>query len=196
MGQRFVVENLNEEQLDFVLRCFTDGDNDREVCTKFENAFPDSKLAKSSLHRWRKAAGEEMIERYRIARFQAKALLEQLPEGTDADKYQVVIANIEDRLLTATREVIKQNPTKLLLARQREENFRLKREQLELKREELAFEREKLRGAAIDRVKLGTELMGDLFDYLEADADGLIFIRKHAKAFNEFLKEKYAATEN
>lgn len=192
MGRRHTVEELDEQQLDFVLRCFADGCNPREVSAKFETEFPKLKLAKSSLYRWKEAAGEELIDRYRMARFQAKALLEQLSEDEDADKYQIVIKNIEDRLLTATREVITQNPSKLLLVRQREENFRLKREQIELNREEIALEREKLRGAAIDRGKLGTELMGDLFDYLDGDADGLVFIRKHAKGFNEFLKERYA----
>lgn len=197
MSRRHVVEDLNEEQLDFVLRCFTDGDNDREVCAKFEIAFKKQKitLAKSSLHRWRKAAGDELIERYRVARFQAKALVEQIGEE-DKDKYQIVIQNIEERLLTATREVIKQNPAKLLLARQREENFRLKREQLELKREEIALEREKLRGVALDRVKLGSEFMQDFLEYINGDAEGIGFLTKHIKKFGDFLKKKYAATES
>lgn len=140
MARRHTVADLNEEQLDFVLRCFADNDNDREVSLKFEEKFK-AKLAKSSLHRWRKASGDELIERYRLARFQAKALREQL--GENKNDYEIVMQNIEERLLTATREVIKQNPMKLLFARQEEERLRLKREKLELEKQQHEFEREK-----------------------------------------------------
>lgn len=190
MARRHVVEELNEEQLDFVLRRFADNDNDREVSLKFEARFEGLKLAKSSLHRWRKASGDELIERYRMARFQAKALREQIGED-EKDDYQIVMQNIEERLLTATREVIKQDPMKLLNARQEEERLKLKREKLELDKQQLAFEREKHKNA-IDRVKLGSETMQDFFEYLGSDAEGIAFLTRHLMPFGEHLKKKYA----
>ena len=191
MGRRHVVSELSEEQLDFVIRRIVDGDTDREVCAQFENEFKEASLAKSSLNRWRAAAGKELIERYQLARFQAKALIEQLG-GEDSDKYQAVMANIEDRLLTAMREVIKQDPIKLLHVRQEEEKLRFKREELELKKQQLDLDRERLRGAAIDRIKLGAEFLQDLFEYSGNNADGLEFLQRHLQPFNTFLKEKYA----
>lgn len=193
MARRHVVENLNEEQLDFVLRCLTDGDNDREVCVKFENRFKEENLtlAKSSLHRWRKASGDEMIERYRIARFQAKALREQIGED-EKDDYQIIIKNIEERLLTATREVIKQNPMKLLNARQEEERLKLKREKLELDKAQLEFDRERHKNA-IDRVRVGGETIADFIEYADGDADVITVLTRHLQGFKEFLKTKYAA---
>lgn len=193
MARRHVVENLSEEQLDFVLRCLTDGDNDREVCVKFEQRFKAENitLAKSSLHRWRKASGDEMVDRYRIARFQAKALREQIGED-EKDDYQVVMKNIEERLLMATREVIKQNPMKLLNARQEEERLKLKREKLELDKAQLEFDREKHKNA-IDRVKLGGETLQDFIEYANGDAEIITVLTRHLQGFNEFLKAKYAA---
>lgn len=194
MGQRSTIEKLPEEEFDFVINCLLDNLNDREVSLLFEKRFK-KKLPKSNINRWRENAGRELIDRYRLARFQAKQLRQDL-SLEEGDDYQNVIKNIEERLLTATREVIHQNPAKLLLARQREENFRLKREQLELKREEIALEREKLRGVALDRVKLGGEFMQDFLEYLNGDAEGISFLTKHIKKFGEFLKQKYATTES
>lgn len=191
MGRRHIVSELSEEQLDFVIRRIVDGDTDREVCAQFENVFKDSSLAKSSLHRWRTAAGKELVERYQLARFQAKALVEQF-SIEDADKYQTVIGNIEDRLLTATREVVKQNPVKLLQVRQMEEKMRVKREELELKRQQIELEREKLRGVALDRVKLGAETLTDFLEFVGGDSVGLQFLSKNLQPFGEFLKAKYA----
>jgi hypothetical protein len=193
MGRRHVVEDLNEEQLDFVLRCITDGDNDREVCVKFEQKFKEENLtlAKSSLHRWRKASGDELIERYRLARFQAKALREQIGED-EKDDYQVVMKNIEERLLMATRDVIKQDPMRLLNARQEEERLRLKREKLELDKAQLEFDREKHKNA-IDRVKVGAETMQDFIEYANGDVEVISLLTRHLKPFGEFLKTKYAA---
>ncbi|MET0626592.1 MAG: hypothetical protein ABW250_26895, partial [Pyrinomonadaceae bacterium] len=147
---------------------------------------------KSSLNRWRKSAGDELADRYHLARYQAKQLLSDLKEEGQ-DKYQLVLRNIEDRLLTATREVIAKDPVKLLKIRQEEERRRLREQELELRREQLALEREKLRGSNIDRAALGVEFSADLLEYLGSDAEGLTFFKRHAKKFNEFLKEKYAA---
>src|ERR1700754_984829 len=104
MGRRHVVRDLNDEQFSFVIEAIIEGLTDREISAAFEKTF-EQPLAKSSLGRWRKKSGEELAERYRLARFQSKQLLTDLKQE-DADKYQVVIDNIEDRLLTATRQVI------------------------------------------------------------------------------------------
>src|SRR5256885_136701 len=104
MGRRSVVRDLDEGEFDFVINAIIAGDTDREISLAFETQF-GKRLAKSSLNRWRKSAGDELADRYRLARYQAGQLLIDLQEE-DQDKYQVVIGNIEDRLLTATREVI------------------------------------------------------------------------------------------
>jgi hypothetical protein len=191
MGRRSVVKDLNEAEFDFVINAIIAGGTDREISLAFESEF-GKRLAKSSLNRWRKSAGDELADRYRLARFQARQLTENLQEE-DQDKYQIVIRSIEDRLLTATREVIAKDPIKLLKVRQEEGRHRLKEKELELRREQIALEREKMRGAAVDRAALGVEFTSDLLEYLGADPEGLTFFRRHAKKFNEFIKEKYAA---
>jgi hypothetical protein len=191
MGRRHVVEQLNDEQFIFVIQSITNGLTDREIAVAFEKKFKGVSLAKSSLHRWRTSAGNELAEKYRFARFQAKQLLQDL-ESEDADKYQVIIQNIEDRLLAATREVAMQNPVRLLRARQEEERLRFKREELELKKAQLELEKEKLRGAALDRVKLGAEFLQDFLEYVGSNEDGIRFLSKNLQPFGEFLKAKYA----
>ena len=192
MPPRHAVEKLPDEQFQFVINAIINGDTDREVSVSFEQEFK-TQLAKSSLARWRKVTGDELAERYRLTRFQAKQLLEDLQLGEDADKYKVVIDNIEDRLLTATKEVIQQDPFKLLLIQQEEKRRGLKREELQLKRDHLDLEREKLRGAALDRVKLGDEYSADLLEYIGNDPEGLRWFQRHLKKFSEFLQTKYAA---
>jgi len=191
MGRRHVVRDLSEEEFDFVINRIIDGDNDREISLAFSNQFEEKKLAKSSLNRWRESAGNELADRYRLARYQARQLLTDLKEE-DRDKYQIVLSNIEDHLLTATREVIAKDPVKLLKIRQEEEKMRLKGRALELRKEQLALEREKLHGTQIDRVKLGDEFMGDLLEFIGGDAEGLQWFQRNAKRFSEFVKTKYA----
>lgn len=194
MARRHVVEELNEDQLDFVLRCFADGDNDREVCVKFEAAFKKEKLtlAKSSLHRWRKAAGDELIDRYRLARFQAKALVEQIGEE-DKNKYQIAIENIEEQLLTATRRAIKENPSKMLLVRQREENFKLRREKLELERTKLAWDKEKFersQSLSADRFKIASDTWTFILSYfLQNDPASADLLTNHSETLLNGLGE-------
>lgn len=158
MGQRSSVEKLPDEEFDFVINCFLNNLNDREVSLQFENTY-GKKLPKSNIASWRAKAGNELIDRYRMARFQAKQLRENL-ELEEGEDYQNVIKNIEEHLLTATRRVIHENPAKLLLARQREEQFRLKREQIELKKKELDWEREKFertQNLQSDKFKIASE---------------------------------------
>jgi len=191
MGRKSTVASLSDEQIEFVIYQILDGETDRAISAAFEKAF-ELPLPKSSLHNWRRAAGNELADRYRIARAQAKILREdlKLDEGED---YRNVIKNIEERLLTATREVIHADPMKLLVARQDEERIRLKREQLELKREEHAFNRQRFLGTLTDPAKQAVEFMTEFFDYLKDDPDGVRFVQRHAKPFNEFITAKYAA---
>ena len=158
MGRRHVVKDLDNAQFEFVISAIINGDTDREISVNFEEQF-DRRLAKSSLNRWRTAAGNELAERYRLARYQARQLLTDLKEE-DEQKYQIVIGNIEDRLLTATREVISADPVKLLKIRQEEEKLRLKGRALELKGKQLELEREKAERAANlqkDRFKIAAD---------------------------------------
>jgi hypothetical protein len=190
MGRRHVVRDLDEAQFDFVVNAIIAGDTDREISLSFEQTFGQP-LAKSSLNRWRKSAGDELADRYRLARFQAKQLLTDLKEE-DEDKFQVVIRSIEDRLLTATREVISKDPVKLLKIRQEEERRRLREKELALKREQIDLEREKLRGAAVNKIELTEEFLSDLLEYIGTDPEGLRWYTLHTKKFAEFLRSKYA----
>ncbi len=190
MGRRNKVEKLPETEFDFVIRAVTNGRTDREISAEFEAAF-GSKLDKNSINRWRNTVGEELADRYKLARFQAKQLREDLALE-DADDYQNVIKNIEERLLTATREVVRQDPVKLLLVRQQEEKMRLKRDEIELKKRQLEFDREKHKNQ-IDRVKVGSETMTDFLEYVGTDAEAIGFLTRHLQPFGEHLKAKYAA---
>lgn len=190
MGRRNKVEQLAETEFDFVIRAVTDGRTDREISALYEAEFGKS-LDKNSINRWRNDVGSELADRFRLARFQAKQLRENLALE-DADDYQNVIKNIEERLLTATREVVRQDPVKLLLVRQQEEKMRLKRDEIELKRKQLEFDREKHTNA-FDRVKVGAETMTDFLEYVGSDTESVGFLTRHLQPFGEYLKSKYAA---
>lgn len=190
MGRKSTVASLSDEQIEFVIYKILDGETDRAISAAFEAAF-DVPLPKSSLHNWRKTAGNELADRYRIARAQAKILREDL-QLTEAEDYQNVIKNIEERLLTATREVIHADPVKLLVARQDEERMRIKRETLELKREQLALERQRLLGTLVDPAKQAVEFLTEFFDYGKDDPEVVAILKKHSKPFNEFVTAKYA----
>ena len=141
MPRPFAVAQLPAAEFEFVIQRILDGDTDREVSAAYKDKFK-KRLSKSALNRWREAAGNELADRYRLARYQAKQLLEDVGEE-GAGSFQAVMRNIEDRLLTATREVISSDPVKMLRIRQEEEKRRLKERELELKREQLAFQRDK-----------------------------------------------------
>lgn len=190
MGRRNKVEQLEETEFDFVIRAVTNGKTDREISADFEKTFAQ-KLDKNSINRWRNTVGEELADRYRLARFQAKQLREDLLLS-DEDDYQTIIKNIEEKLLTATREVVASDPIKLLSVRQDEEKMRLKRAEIELKQKQLEFDREKHKNA-IDRVKVGAETMTDFLEYVGADTEAIGFLTRHLQPFGEHLKAKYAA---
>ncbi len=193
MGRKFAVEKLEDEQYDFVVRQLLDGKTDREVLLEVKKKF-EIELARSSFARWREKAGTELAESYRLKRFQAKELAENLKRDgieVDEDTYKQIISNIEDHLLTSERELIQQNPIKLLSARQEDERIKLQQAKLELQKEQLAFEREKHQNA-VDRVQIGAETMRDFLEYLGEDAKGIQFLTQHLKGFGEHLKAKYA----
>lgn len=190
MGRRNKVEKLPETEFDFVIRAVTNGRTDREISADFEAAF-GKELDKNSINRWRNTVGNELADRYRLARFQAKQLREDLALD-DTEDYQNVIKNIEERLLTATREVVRQDPVKLLMVRQQEEKMRLKRDEIELKQKQLEFDREKHKNQ-IDRVKVGAETMTDFLEFVGSEPEAIGFLTRHLQPFGEYLKTKYAA---
>lgn len=193
MGRKSTVEKLLDDQFDFIIRLILDGGTDREISAAFEAKY-DQALPKSSLNTWRKTAGNELAERYRLRRFQVRTFVETLKtEGVDIadDKYARTIENIEDRLLTNERDLISADPVKLLGLRQEDAKIKLKRETLELNREKLVLERQKVLGMATDPIKQGTEFMTELFDYLKDDPEGVGFMKKHTRPFVEFLEQKY-----
>jgi hypothetical protein len=194
MPRRSTVNALPDDQFEFVIREILNGATDRELSAAFQAQFK-KRLPKSSLGRWREATGNELAERYRLARFQARKLLEDM-KLEDADKHQVLMQTIEDRLLTATREVIATDPLKLLRISQAEQKRKLQEQRLALEREKVELERERLRGVKVDRVALFTEFAADLLAYIGTDAEGLRWINKHLKKFGEFIQQKHGASES
>lgn len=192
MPRRHAVAELPAEQFEFVLQSILDNKTDREISVAFKTEYKKN-LSKSALNRWREAAGAELADRYRLARFQARQLLVDLKDE-DTGAYQVVIKNIEDRLLTATREIIASDPIKMLRIRQEEEKRRLKERELDVRKEALELERERLRGAQIDRVALAGDYTEDLLEFIGEDPEGLRWFTKNAKSFSEFVNTKYGAS--
>lgn len=153
------VAQLPAEEFEFVIRCILNNLTDREISAAYHNEFK-KRLAKSSLSRWRSAAGDELADRYRLARVQAQQLLEQLKEQPDADKYQLLMRGIEERLLTVTREAIALDPIKMLRLRQEEEKRRLKSRHLDILEQKLQFDKERAEREANlhgDRFKIAAE---------------------------------------
>ena len=135
MSARFAIERLPSDQYQFVIDAVIAGRTDREICDAFEKQF-GAPLAKSCLGRWREAAGQDLAQQYRLTRFQATQLLECL-EQTGADKFELVMATVEDRLLTAMRQIAAADPLKLLALRQKEGGRRLRQRMVELKEKKL-----------------------------------------------------------
>jgi hypothetical protein len=113
------------------------GDTARAICDAFEKKFR-APLAKSSLNRWRNEQGNELAQEYRRVRYQVTQLLQEL-QPTGIDKLAVIIAAVEDRLLTAMRDITAQDPLKLVTIRQRERDRQLKEQAVEIKEQELEF---------------------------------------------------------
>lgn len=195
MGRKSTVDKLPEDEFEFVIRLILAGGTDREISTAFQNGF-GKPLPKSSLNTWRKKAGNELAERYRLKRFQVRSFVEELKaNGFDVsdDRYALTIQNLEDHLLTNERDLVSANPVKLLGLRQEDERLKIQREKLELQREQLTLERQKLLGTLVDPAKQAVEFLTEFFEYLKDDPEGVQFVQKHAKAFNEFVTAKYAS---
>jgi|ERR1041385_602933 hypothetical protein len=160
MPARHKIDQLPDDQLKFVLDHIIDGETDREICFAFEDQFK-TKLAKSSLGRWRKAAGDELADRYRMTRYQAKQLIEDMKLDPDSDKHAVVMQSIEDQLLTATRKVVSQDPFKLIIIQQEEKRRKLQSQKLALEERKQAFAEEQARKSEQlqhDRLKIGVDV--------------------------------------
>lgn len=159
MPRSHTVARFPPAEFEFVIQCILGNLTDREISDAYREKFK-KRLAKSSLARWRAAAGDELADRYRLARVQAQQLIENLKEQPDADKYQVLMRGIEERLLTVTREAIALDPIKMLRLRQEEEKRRLKERQLDLNERKLELEREKVEREANlhgDRFKIAAD---------------------------------------
>jgi hypothetical protein len=190
MGRRHVVRDLNDEQFIYVIDAIIDGQTDRELSAGFEKMFGQP-LAKSSLNRWRETSGNELAERYRLARYQARQLLDNL-KREDADKFQIVIENIEDRLLTATRQVIAADPVKLLRIRLDEEKRRLKAREIDLKERQLELELQKVKSEQVDVAGLPAQIIEHLLEFIGTESAGLKWFSANAKSLEKFLTERYA----
>jgi len=182
MPARHKIDQLPDEQLKFVLDHIIDGETDREIVLAFEDAFK-IKLAKSSLARWRKAAGDELADRYRMTRYQAKQLIEDLKLDPESDKFAVVMQSIEDRLLTATREVVSQDPFKLIIIQQEEKRRKLHAQKLALDERKQTFAEEQAKKAEQlqhDRLAVALDAWKYILSYLlKEDPAGADVLTKH-----------------
>ena len=185
MPPRHKIEQLPEDELQFVLDAIIDGQTDREISFAFEDKFK-TRISKSSLARWRNAAGDELADRYRMTRYQAKQLIEDLNLDPESDKYAVVMAQIEDRLLTATRKVVSQDPFKLIVIQQEEKRRALRERELHLKERAQQFQEEqakKQEQLQHDRLQIGVDSWQFILSYLlreePAAAD---LLTKHSEA--------------
>lgn len=182
MPRKSTVEKLPDAEFDFVIKAILNGKTDREISAEFEAAF-GSKLPKSSLNNWRNKAGNELADRYRMRRFLISSAVENLKADgieVDDDKYKHIIQNLEDHLLTAERDLLAENPMKLLSARQEDERLKIKREQLQLNRDKLNFEKEKVEKEAavrVDRLQIAADVWQYVLVWLSGKdprlADGL-----------------------
>lgn len=191
MPPKFTVETLPDEQFEFVINAIINGDTNREISASFKAAFK-ADLAKSSLARWREVTGDELAERYKLARFQAKQLLQDLDQ-TDADKFSVVMSNIEDRLLVATKEVISQDPIKLLGIQQEEKRRELRERELKLKERAQAFNEEQARKSESlqqDRLAIGADVWQFILGYLlSKEPQAADLLTKHNEEIINGLEE-------
>lgn len=181
MGRKSTVDDLSPEEFDFVIRQLTDaGATDRELEAAFAREFDGKALTRSAIQRWRVKAGEELKDRFRLARFQAAEMVERLKsEGTvaeGADDYDVMVDDMTSRLLIATRDVVIKDPVRVLKIRQDEKGLRLKQRELELKEKDLQLRREKQEADAalrVDRLKVVAEFWQHLLGFFLKKAPGL-----------------------
>jgi cellobiose-specific phosphotransferase system component IIA len=199
MTTRFAIDRLPSEQYQFVIDAVNAGCTDREICDAFEKQFDDP-LAKSSLGRWRDAAGKELAQQFRLARFQATQLLESLQQ-TDAQKFDLVMASVDDHLMTALRQITSQDPLKLLAVYQKEGGRRLTKRIVELNEKDLALAAEHDRrreSLQSDRLLIGTETWRFILDWLKDREPQVIDVllkrsEELVKGLGTFLQKRFPA---
>ena len=161
----------------------------RGICEAFEKQF-GAPLAKSSLGRWREAAGQDLVEQYRLARFQATQLLESLQQ-TGESKFDLVMATVEDHLLTAMRQIGSQDPLKLIALRQKDCDQRMKQRSLELKEKQVTLQEEHVRRQEElrrDRLQIGLETWGFIVSWLKRREPGAVeLLLRHRKELADGL---------
>ena len=199
MSKPFTIERLPNDQYQFVIDAVNGGRTDREMCDAFEKQF-GVPLARSSLARWRDAAGKDLAQQYRLARFQATQLLESLQQ-TNAQKFDLVMATVDDRLLTTLRQITSQDPLRLLAAYQKEGGRRLTQRMVGLSEKELALEEEhdrKRESLQSDRLLIGIEVWRFMLGWLkdkEPEASEVLFTcsEELVKGLGPFLEERFPA---
>jgi hypothetical protein len=190
MAPRHRVAQLNQAEFDFVLTQILNGATDRAISAAFEAEFRRP-LAKSSLNRWRKSAGDELADRFRIARFQALSLKQELKSGQGS--YDALITDIEDRLLVSAREALREDPHKLLAALQEERRQEIQRRKLELERERLELERRKIESQARTPQDAATIALEALLDVAGGEQAALNWIHRSAEALEAALMKRFEA---
>lgn len=188
MGRRYAIEQLAAEQQEFVVKKILDGYTDVEVSAAFESEFKKT-LAKSSIGRWREAYGDQLARQYFFARVQAAKLLEDLGQEKGSDKLSAIFGNIEDRLLISAREIISENPLKLLQIRLDDEKRRQKDRELDLKERQLGIELAKAK--AVDPAAMPAQVLEQLLEFIGDDTAGLRWFRQHSESLEQFLIGKY-----
>jgi len=142
MPPRSTVDRLDDREFEFVLKNIVGGKTDRELEALFKAEFNGKCLSKSAISRWRTSAGEQLAEKFRLARYVARQLKEDLGESPEADSMKLAIENLEDHLLAASREVFLQDPIKALGLRNEEKKISLKQREIDLRERELELRRE------------------------------------------------------
>ena len=193
MGRRNKVATLPDDQLQFVIDHILDGKSDREISFAFQDRF-QTKLSRSSLYRWRKAAGRDLADRYRLARYQARQLFENLNLEPDADKHQVLIESIEDHLLAAVAKINTQDPFKLMLIQQEEKRRNLRQREIQLRERAQEFQEEQARQAdtlQADRFGIAVDAWRFILSYLlNKEPQAVKLLTKHSKDLIDGLEKE------
>ena len=171
MPRRHLVATLPDNEREFIIQSYIDGCKTRRALSKAYNEKFKKRLSPSSIDRWLRAIGEDLIEKYELQDGVAKQLVENLKKEGLADKHAVIIENLRNLSLTSLHDLIKADPLQLIKIQQEELKRAQKGEEIALKRDALQLERERVHGVALDRVKLGEEFSADLLEYIMTARD-------------------------
>jgi hypothetical protein len=169
MPPRSTVDRLDDREFEWLVKNILAGCTDRELEAGFKSTFGGKCLSKSSIARWRASAGEQLAEKFRLARYVARQLKEDLGESPDADSMRLAIENLEDHLLTASREVFLADPIKALGLRMEDKKLGLKQREIDLRERELELKREaQERDASLkgDRFQVASDFWKSTLAYL------------------------------